>query len=69
VAATVEGGTVSLDPRLLELLACPGDHHAPLTYDEGAATLACTGCGRVFPIVDGIPDLLLDDAVTPRDAP
>jgi uncharacterized protein len=53
---------VSLDPQLLEILACPDTHHAPLTYDEAAATLTCTQCGRVFEIRDGIPVLLLDEA-------
>ncbi len=55
-----------LDPVLLEVLACPADHHAPLTAgtltDPAAPALTCTECGRVFPIRDGIPVLLLDEA-------
>lgn len=58
-----------LDPRLLEILACPDTHHAPLTYDERAETLTCTECGRVFPIRDGIPVLLLDEATAPASQP
>ncbi len=54
-----------MDAELLEILACPDTHHAPLTYDEGAQTLTCTECGRVFPIRDGIPVLLLEDADEP----
>ena len=57
---------LSLDPVLLEVLACPADHHAPLEMgepgDPSAAALTCTECGRVFPIRDGIPVLLLDEA-------
>ena len=30
--------------------------------DPTAAALTCTECGRVFPIRDGIPVLLLDEA-------
>jgi hypothetical protein len=56
---------VSLDPHLVSLLACPDTHHAPLDYDEAAQTLTCTECGRVFPIRDGIPVLLLDEATPP----
>jgi uncharacterized protein len=56
---------VSLDSTLLDILACPDTHHAPLTYDEQAQTLTCTECGRVFPIRDNIPVLLLDEAITP----
>jgi uncharacterized protein YbaR (Trm112 family) len=53
---------VSLDAQLLEILACPDTHHAPLDYDEAEQTLTCTECGRVFEIRDGIPVLLLDEA-------
>lgn len=59
--------TVRLDPVLLEVLACPAAHHAPLVLgspgDPDAAALTCTECGRVYPIRDGIPVLLLDEAV------
>ncbi len=55
-----------MDPQLLEILACPDTHHAPLTYTESAQTLTCTECGRVFPIRDGIPVLLLAEALPER---
>jgi uncharacterized protein YbaR (Trm112 family) len=57
---------VELDPRLLEILACPSPDHAPLTVgtpdDPAAQALTCTSCGRQYPVVDGIPVLLLDEA-------
>lgn len=53
----------SLDQQLLQVLACPAEHHAPL--EQVADALRCTECGRVFPIRDGIPVLLLDEAVEP----
>src|SRR4051812_24756283 len=63
---------LSLDPVLLEVLACPAEHHAPLQTgtpdDPDAPFLTCTECGRMFPVRDGIPVLLLDDAVLPGDA-
>ena len=54
-----------LDPALLELLACPASRH-PLRL-EGAA-LICTGadCGLAYPIRDGIPVLLVDEARKPN---
>jgi hypothetical protein len=58
----------TLDPQLLEILACPDTHHASLTYDPEAQTLTCTECRRVFPIRDGIPVLLLDEAVSPEQS-
>ena len=51
---------MTLDPELLELLACPSDDHAPLREEEGR--LVCTYCASSFPIDDGVPVLLLDDA-------
>jgi uncharacterized protein YbaR (Trm112 family) len=57
---------VSIDPQLLEILACPDTHHAPLVYDASAQTLTCTECARIFPIRDGIPVLLLDEATQPE---
>ena len=53
---------MSLEPQLLEILACPDTHHAPLRHDEAEQTLTCTECGRVFEIRDDIPVLLLDEA-------
>jgi uncharacterized protein YbaR (Trm112 family) len=57
---------LGLDPVLLDVLACPADHHAPLRLgapdNPAAAALTCTECGRVFPVRDGIPVLLLDEA-------
>ncbi|GAA2527671.1 Trm112 family protein [Winogradskya humida] len=54
---------MALDPQLLEILACPDTHHAPLEFDAAASTLTCTECGRVFPVRDDIPVLLLDEAL------
>jgi uncharacterized protein len=55
-------GPLGLDPMLLEILACPDTHHSPLTVDEAASELLCTTCDRAFPVRDGIPVLLLDEA-------
>jgi uncharacterized protein YbaR (Trm112 family) len=55
---------MSIDTALLELLACPSDDHAPLREEQrgGADVLVCTYCASSFPIRDGIPVLLLDEA-------
>jgi uncharacterized protein YbaR (Trm112 family) len=54
-----------LDPELLDLLACPSDDHAPLREEtrDGAEVLVCTYCASVFRIEDGVPVLLLDEAL------
>ena len=58
-----------LDPTLLEILACPDDM-APVIYQkEGEAErLTCTKCGKRYPVRDGIPVMLIDEA-TPGPAP
>jgi hypothetical protein len=60
---------VTFDAQLLEILACPSPDHAPLRVgspsDPEADALTCTECGRVFPVRDGIPVLLLDEATEP----
>lgn len=59
---------MSLDPELVEILACPDTHHTPLDYDPVDETLTCPECGRVFEVRDGIPVLLLDEARTSADS-
>jgi uncharacterized protein YbaR (Trm112 family) len=50
-----------IEPALLDILACPKCHSA-LRDDDTA--LACTNaeCGLVYPVRDGIPVLLIDEA-------
>ncbi|HEX3610663.1 MAG TPA: Trm112 family protein [Sporichthyaceae bacterium] len=56
-----------IDPALLAVLACPQSRD-PLRHDSAADELVCTGtsCGLAFPIRDGIPVLLIDEARPPR---
>ena len=49
--------------ELLEILACPDDHHAPVR--EEGDYLVCTECRRRFPVRDGIPVMLLEEALPP----
>ena len=55
---------MTLDPALLEILACP-DCKAPLRLEEAASELVCTSCGLAYPVRDGIPVLLVDEARRP----
>jgi uncharacterized protein YbaR (Trm112 family) len=47
-----------IDPELLALLVCPVDH---AELDLRDSTLVCTNCDRVYPIVDGIPNMVVDE--------
>jgi uncharacterized protein YbaR (Trm112 family) len=55
---------MAIDAELLEILACPSQDHAALRVEtrDGADVLVCTSCASTFPIEDGIPVLLADDA-------
>lgn len=55
---------MAIDAALLALLACPSEDHAPLRDEQrdGGDVLVCTSCGSSFPVRDGIPVLLLDEA-------
>ncbi|MFQ5764595.1 MAG: Trm112 family protein [Rhodospirillales bacterium] len=50
-----------VDPKLLEILVCPLTK-GPLRYDESADELISEQAGLAFPIRDGIPIMLVDEA-------
>ena len=52
-----------IDPQLKEILVCPCPHHASLDDDEAASQLRCTHCALAFSVTDGIPVMLLEEAV------
>ncbi len=54
-----EGNRV--DPKLLEILVCPLTK-TPLDYDAAAQELISRQAGLAFPIRDGIPIMLIDEA-------
>lgn len=57
------GGDVS--EELLAILACPDDKQPVKRVGN---FLVCEKCQRHFPIRDGIPVMLLDEALTPEQA-
>jgi uncharacterized protein YbaR (Trm112 family) len=55
-----------IDPRLLEILVCPLTK-GPLTYDRAKQELISLQAGLAYPIRDGIPIMLVDEARTLED--
>ena len=51
----------SVDPKLLEILVCPLTK-GTLIYDQKAQKLISEQAGLAFPIRDGIPIMLVDEA-------
>ena len=56
-----------IDPKLLEILVCPLTK-APLRYDRAAQELISDEAGLAYPIRDGIPIMLVDEARQLTDA-
>ena len=52
---------VPVDPRLLDVLVCPVTK-GPLTYDRLADELVSASAGLAYPIRDGIPIMLPEEA-------
>ena len=50
-----------VDPRLLEILVCPVTH-APLTYDRARGELISKSAKLAYPIRDGVPVMLPEEA-------
>ena len=48
-----------MDEELLKILACPACK-ADVTLQDNK--IVCTKCGRKYPIRDGIPIMLIDEA-------
>ncbi len=55
---------MDLDPILRDLLVCPACHGA-LREDDPAQRLECTACGLRYPVRDGIPVMLVEEAEPP----
>ncbi len=50
-----------VDPKLLEVLVCPLTK-TPLVYDRKAKELISKKAGLAFPVRDGIPVMLVEEA-------
>jgi uncharacterized protein YbaR (Trm112 family) len=58
---------MTLDPQLLEILACPEDK-GPLLYFAEEAILYNPRLHRTYEVRDDIPIMLIDEATTVDDA-
>ena len=56
----------TVDPKLLEILVEPGTRN-PLRYDRERQLLIAEKSGMAYPIRDGIPIMLADEAVSIDD--
>ncbi|MEH3158888.1 MAG: Trm112 family protein [Sphingomonas taxi] len=54
-------GTSAIDPWLLERLVCPVTRQ-PLRYDAERQELVSEAAGLAYPIRDGVPVMLVEEA-------
>lgn len=55
-----------IDSRLAELLACPAcESRPPVELQEDGTRLVCTECHRRYPVREGIPVMLTEEASPP----
>ncbi|QVQ54374.1 Trm112 family protein [Spiractinospora alimapuensis] len=59
--------SAQIDDWLLDILACPKSR-APLRLDSEAEELVCDESGLAYPIRDGIPVLLVEEARVVNEA-
>ena len=50
-----------MDPRFVEILVCPACK-GPLLFDKTAQELICKPCQLAYPVRDGIPVMMQDEA-------
>ena len=55
---------MTLDAELLDILVCPNDR-GDLDYQADPEVLVCKTCGYRYPVRDGIPVMLIDEAEKP----
>jgi uncharacterized protein YbaR (Trm112 family) len=58
---STERSAFAVDPKLLEILVCPLTK-GTLVYDREKHELISRGAGLAYPIRDGIPIMLVDEA-------
>ncbi|MEO1249187.1 MAG: Trm112 family protein [Pseudomonadota bacterium] len=63
-----QSGQHKVDPKLLEILVCPVTK-SPLRYDADRQELVSEQAGLAYPIRDGIPIMLPDEARALDDTP
>ena len=56
---------MTLDAELLEILVCPNDR-GDVDYHEDEQVIVCRTCGYRYPVRDGIPVMLIDEAEKPE---
>jgi hypothetical protein len=61
VAEPAQAAMSEVDPRLLEVLVCPVTR-APLEYDRAAGELISRAARLAYPIRDGVPIMLPEEA-------
>ncbi len=63
----LETRTLMISQELLDMLRCPLDPERKARLESAAEGLVCQRCRLTFPVREGIPCLLVDEARLPAD--
>ena len=58
-----------IDKELLDILACPACKSPVVQEGDWIVCTAAEQCGKRYPVRDGIPIMLIDEAVDPHAQP
>jgi uncharacterized protein len=58
-------GAFMISPELLDILRCPLDPTRSARLDQEADGLVCQRCRLKYPIKEGLPCMLVEDAILP----
>ena len=64
----MEAKELSIEPDLLEILVCPACRGKVELRADGSA-LKCVECRRVYPVRDGIPAMVVEEATVEDEKP
>lgn len=57
---------MAVDRKLIDLLVCPACH-GDIEYKDRRHLIICTECGLHYPVRDGIPVMLVEEAQTAEE--
>lgn len=51
-----------MDKKQIEMIVCP-ECNGKLSYEKNRQQLVCDNCNVAFPVKDGIPVMLIEEAI------
>lgn len=59
---------MNIDEEFVEMMICPACG-AKVKLKEDGSAIKCVGCRRAYPVKDGIPSMLVEEATVEDEGP